>query len=330
MLKLNDKEIKPALFTKISKSPINWFLTDIAFIESISHFKNKPSIANKIFLFYKEHKIESFCDFFNIADFLQRKRKLREVDLKRIRTIKKDQEIKMIFTFFEKITTIYWITKIKQQNLQPYTNRIYNNIKTLIIKNERNKVLIKAWISNHLDLFYKDEHYPLREKLRKLLFSIIFCLEWNIIAAINDVDIGTLRDLMEFENYTPQTPSKKDLENVVKILNKDINDNDSTKKNIFFKDDLIQILAQSRYFNSSDEHRFHKELVKRIFWEEKKINKNDFWDAMFMRKDKADIVLTYDSCMLGIFNTIDEKYYDSSTYIANYIEKGVTLEDFMV
>lgn len=87
-------------------------------------------------------------------------------------------------------------------------------------------MLIKAWISNHLDLFYKDEHYPLREKLRKLLFSIIFCLEWNIIAAINDVDIGTLRDLMEFENYTPQTPSKKDLENVVKILNKDINDND--------------------------------------------------------------------------------------------------------
>lgn len=323
MLQLNPVDVKPQLFDKLKTSGIGWKLSDIAFIESIIHNRNNEANVKKIHDLYKDQKenIEIFFPDFFINRYLVENCVLDKTLYECIIQYKLNKEVKYLMELFRLISVVYKEYCERKYNLQNHIKTINANFNSFW---RANKKYLTDLIKTEVKKLYEDDSFKLHRVLRQHLFSILFCIEWNLAAGIAGDDIGTLRDKMEQDGLVPNIPNRDELGKIVDAINFGCENEDGSICNAQSKmlnnSEFKDLINNKPSLNGSAIKEFKKEIIRRILNEEACVMKNDFWDSSFMTLDGNYCVLTYDKKFKNLMSVVNKPMCDSLESMIQIIE----------
>ena len=161
---------------------------------------------------------------------------------------------------------------------------------------------------------YETEDYRLHRILRTHLFTILFAMQWNLVAGIDGVDPGKLRDKMEMDGFKPVIPNQEDVDKILATINFGCEDEDGNimqdPSRLFTGKKFRAFLDRDVDLNGSEKNLFKKEAIKRIYNNDACIQKNDYWDLNFLNLNADEYVLTFDVRFLNLLQIVKKSMYD--------------------
>ena len=310
---------------KLLKSGLEWMLSDIAYLETICHYRKNEGLVNSVHSFYREHKdkvrslfADSQMDFY-LMDVKLKQRKIDDIYDYKIR-----KESEWLLKLFEKIAEIYTDFCCEEYNLKEHEEQIRKNHYSFMQANK--SFILNNFIKNELKQLYDTESYRLHRVLRTHLFSLLWGLEINLVAGIDGVDPGILRDKME-GGYKPDVPNENDLEKIVATLNFGQEGDDGQimqeKSRLFAGDKFRTFLDKVDGLNGSCKDLFLREVIKRIYNDDSCIQKNDYWDLNFLDLNDDECVLTFDKRFLNILQIVKKSMVDERNKYIDVIKETV-------
>ena len=310
---ITTNETVPDLKNRLLASGIEWKLSDIAYLETICHYRENENIVEQVHSYYRENsdKIknvlnDSQMDYY-LSDVKLKKRKIKEIYDYKIR-----KESMWLLSLFKKVSQIYKDYSCEEYQLTEYKKQIEKNFISFWKANEQ--FVCTRLITNEMKKLYETEDYRLHRILRTHLFTILFAMQWNLVAGIDGVDPGKLRDKMEMDGFKPVIPNQEDVDKILATINFGCEDEDGNimqdPSRLFTGKKFRAFLDRDVDLNGSEKNLFKKEAIKRIYNNDACIQKNDYWDLNFLNLNADEYVLTFDVRFLNLLQIVKKSMYD--------------------
>ena len=310
---------------QLLKSGLEWKLSDIAYLETICHYRKDSVLIDRVHSFYREHKDKVRSIFsdsqmnFYLMDVKLKQRKIDDIYDYKIR-----KESEWLLKLFEKISEIYTDFCCEEYDLKEHEEQIRKNHDSFMSANK--SFILNGLIKKELVHLYDTESYRLHRMLRTHLFTLLWGLQINLVAGIDGVNPGNLRDKME-GGYKPEVPNETDLEKIIATLNFGQEGEDGQimqeTSRLFAGDKFRNFLDKVDGLNGSCKESFLKEVIKRIYNDDSCVQKNDYWDMNFLDLNDDECVLTFDKRFLNILQIVKKSMFDERNKYIDTIEKTV-------